>query len=56
MSNFKVVRKIETDFDIPVTKYKSSITGLTAINAKVEGTFNEVSKCNMYVLILVINE
>nr|CAG8565114.1 14231_t:CDS:10 [Entrophospora candida] len=36
MTNFKVVRKIETDFDIPVTKYKSSVTGLTAINVKAE--------------------
>ncbi|CAH1760312.1 8421_t:CDS:10 [Entrophospora sp. SA101] len=31
-----IVRKIETDFDIPVTKYKSSVTGLTAINVKAE--------------------
>ena len=31
MTNFKIVKSIETDFDIKITKFKSTSTGLTAI-------------------------
>jgi hypothetical protein len=31
MSNFEVVKSIETDFDIKITKFKSKATGLIVI-------------------------
>lgn len=31
MTNFEVIKSIETDFDIKITKFKSKVTGLTVI-------------------------